>query len=204
MRVPLIFIFFCFFYLGSTPEVKCEILPRDTIKKALQKRPGYRIGLDGRNSFLNGNQVKVAGARYGLDYGKVALFTGLYSTQFVQIKERDTAYAGFNYMSSTLEYYIYQSWRFEVVNSYQLGFGTGYDYRQSGSTKLRSFQGTIVPVEIGIGGTVRFLRYLGFGAGLGVRVSLTNGRGFSGSYYYYGLTFFTGTMYRDAKKLFKR
>lgn len=91
-----------------------------------------------------------------------------------------------------------------MVNSYQIGFGNGYDYLKSGQDVKRNFQGTIMPIEVGIGGTVRFLRYLGFGAGIGVRMSLTNGTGFSGSYYYYGLTFFTGTMYRDFKKLVKR
>ena len=178
--------------------------PLDSAKQALTKRPGFRMGLDGRNSFLNGQAVKVAGGRYGFDYGKIALFTGIYSTTFAKFGTTDTAYAGFSYMSSTLEYYLYQSWRFEVVNSYQIGFGNGFDYFKSGNEVKRNFSGTIIPVETGIGGTVRFLRYLGFSAGLGIRMSLKNGTGFSGSYYYYGLTFFTGTMYKDAKKLFKK
>lgn len=178
--------------------------PLDSIRNALDKRPGFRVGLDGRNSFLNGQAVNVFGGRYGFDYGKIAVFTGLYSTQLARNGEKDTARAGFSYMSSTLEYYLYQSWRFEVVNSYQIGIGYGYDYYKSGNEVKRNFQGRIIPVETGIGGTVRFLRYLGFSAGIGIRMSLVNGQGFSGSYYYYGLTFFTGTMYRDAKKLIKR
>lgn len=178
--------------------------PLDSIRMALETRPGFRVGFDGRNSFLNGRAVNVFGARYGFDYGKVAVFTGLYSTNLVRAGERDTARAGFSYMSSTLEYYLYQSWRFEIVNSYQIGWGTGYDFLKSGDEIKRNFTGRIVPVETGIGGTVRFLRYLGFSAGVGIRMSLVNGQGFSGSYYYYGLTFFTGTMYRDAKKLIQK
>jgi hypothetical protein len=178
--------------------------PRDSIRRALQTRPGFRVGLDGKNSFLNGNAVRVAGARYGLDYGKIGLYTGLYSTQIARFGAKDTAVAGFSYMSSTLEYYLYQSWRFEVVSSYQIGIGNGFDFYKSGTEIKRNFKGVIVPVEAGIGGTVRFLRYLGFCAGVGVRMSLSNGNGFSGSYYYYGLTFFTGTMYRDFKKLIKK
>ncbi|MCC7298295.1 MAG: hypothetical protein IT244_08180 [Bacteroidia bacterium] len=178
--------------------------PRDSVRNALDKTPGFRLGLDGRNSFLNGNAVKIAGGRYGLDFGKVAFFTGLYSTSVLKVRDDDTMYSGFNYMSSTFEYYIHQSWRFEVVNSYQIGFGNGFDYRKKGNDVTRSFRGTIIPAELGIGASVRFLRYLSFGAGLGLRVSLNKRAGFSGSYYYYGIGFYTGTMYRDFKKLMKK
>lgn len=193
-----------FSFWGARAQDKGVWLPHDSVRYALDRSPGFRVGLDGRNSFLNGQAVKVAGFRYGLNYGKVALFTGLYSTRMARLGEKDTSITGFSYMSSTFEYYLYQSWRFEIVNSYQFGFGNGYDYFKSGNEIKRNFQGVIMPVEVGIGGTVRFLRYLGFGAGIGIRMSLVNSQGFSGSYYYYGLTFFTGTMYRDAKKWLKK
>jgi hypothetical protein len=178
--------------------------PRDSVRDALQCTPGFRVGLDGRYSFLSGHPVRVAGARIGLDYGKVGIYTGLYSTRFSLVAQADTVYTGFQYFSSTFEYYLYETWRFQIVNSWQLGFGNAYDYQKSGSEVSRSFQGAVMPVEIGLGGTVRFLRYFGFCAGFGIRLSPINGAGFSGTYYSYGLTFFSGTMYRDCKKAYKR
>ena len=199
----LLFTLLLFTESGLSAQITDRWKPVDSVRLALQNRPGFRLGLDGRRSFLNGEKVQVTGYRYGFDFGKIALFTGLYGTQLALNSEKDTARIGFTYMSSTLEYYLYQSWRFEIVNSYQLGIGNGFDYLKTGDEIKRNYQGLIVPVETGIGGTVRFLRYFGFSAGLGIRMSLVNGTGFSGSYYYYGLTLFPGTAYRDLKKAFR-
>lgn len=174
--------------------------PKDSFQRAMRKVPGFRVGLDGRNSFLSGTAVYIRGARYGLDYGKVAFFTGYYKSGFRKIQEGDTFSTSFSYASTTFEYYVHQSWRFEVVTSYQIGWGYGrIDYNRPGK-HTTVFDGNIIPVEIGIGGTMRFLRYFGVSAGLGLRLSLVQEPGFSGSYYYGGLTYYTGTMYRDYKK----
>lgn len=161
------------------------------------------MGLDGRHSFLSGQPVKFWGGRYGLDFGKVALFTGLYNGSYAKSGEGDTFYTSFNYMSSTFEYYVHQSWRFEVVTSCQVGWGYGTLVQRNSHTH-KSFAGNIIPVEFGIGGSMRVLRYFGFSAGVGLRLSMVQQTGFSGTYYYGGLTYYTGTMYRDFKKLTRK
>ena len=193
--------------MTSTLLVQAQWRPQDSIRRALDLNApgGFRVSFDGRNSFLKGQAINVGGARFGLDYGKIALYTGVYRTSMSLFRGEDSLHTGFNYVSSTLEYYIHQSWRFEVVNSYQIGFGTVSEMRKVGNTVTRRAQGYVIPLETGIGGTVRFLRYLGFCAGVGIRVGHNrNISGFSGSYYYYGFTCFTGTMYRDFRKLVKR
>lgn len=178
--------------------------PRDSFHRAIARTPGFRLGFDSRNSVLSGLPVGVNGFRYGLDYGKVALWTGYYSSRLLRTLEADTVNQGFEYTSSTLEYYAYQSWRFEIVTSFQAGLGRYWDYQKSGAGFVRKNAGYIVPLEMGLGGTVRFLRYFGFYAGVGIRVTPFNATSFNGPYWSYGLTYFTGTMYRDYKKLVKK
>lgn len=178
--------------------------PRDSFHRALTRIPGFRMSFDSRNSVLAGIPVGVNGLRYGLDYGKVALWTGYYSSRLLRTLEADTLNQGFEYTSSTLEYYVYQTWRFELVTSFQAGLGRYWDYHTQGNTILRKNAGYIVPLEMGLGGTVRFLRYFGFYAGVGVRLTPLNATSFNGPYWSYGFTYFTGTMYRDAKKLMKK
>jgi hypothetical protein len=178
--------------------------PLDTVRLSLMKTPGLRMSFDSRKSVMAGVPVDVNGLRYGLDFGKVAVWTGYYNSRLLQTLEKDTLNQGFEYTSSTLEYYVHQSWRFEVVTSFQVGIGNGWEYRKSGTDIKKANIGMIVPLEAGIGGTVRFLRYFGFYAGVGIRVSGLETTNFTGPYWSYGLTYFTGTMYRDAKKWMKK
>lgn len=189
---------------AACTSLEAQWSPRDSVRIALLKSPNLSLGLDGRNSFLSGNPVKVAGFRFGFDYGKIGVYTGYYNTSFAKFTSTDSLYTGFNYFSSTLDYSLYRTWRFEVVNSYQVGIGNVYDFRKAGNDVTRSFQGVVIPLEVGLTGTVRFLRYFGFCAGFGIRLSPFNSNGFNGTYYSVGLTFFTGTLYRDTKKLYQR
>jgi hypothetical protein len=184
-----------FVFLGLSAQNRWS--PRDSFHRAMMQTPGFRVGFDGRNSYLAGQPVNVKGFRYGLDYGKVGLFTGYYTTTLRKINETDTITFDYRYQSTTMEYYVHQSYRFEVVTSFQLGIGFATKYRNSAVIENK----TIIPAEFGLGATVRFLRYLGFYAGTGMRVSLYNGSQFTGPFYSYGFTMFTGTLYRDLKKL---
>lgn len=201
--VKFIFLILALF-VGQQCIAQCNYSPSDSVRKALLNEPGFRLGFDGRNSFLNGNAVKIWGGRYGFDFGKIAFFTGYYNTSSAKFRGEDTVLSSFRYVSSTFEYYVHQSYRFEVVTSYQIGLGNRVEFEKKGTQVVKSHQQNIVPIEFGVGGTVRFLRYFGYTAGIGVRTSLINSNGFSGPYYFYGLTFFTGTMYRDAKKQLKK
>lgn len=204
MRLFAVIICLCTGGLKAQDSARIRWNPVDTVRLSLMKTPGLRVGFDSRKSIMGGVPVDVNGLRYGLDFGKVAVWTGYYNSRLLQTLEKDTLNQGFEYISSTLEYYVHQSWRFEVVTSFQAGIGNGWEYRKSGTDIKRANLGLIVPLEAGIGGTVRFLRYLGFYAGVGVRVSGLQTTSFTGPYWSYGLTYFTGTMYRDTKKWFKK
>ena len=195
-----VFLMLVLFGLKAQDTARIRWNPIDTFRLAMLKTPGLRLGFDSRKSIMSGVPVDVNGLRYGLDFGKVALWTGYYNSRLFQTIDKDTLNQGFEYYSSTLEYYVHQSWRFEVVTSFQAGIGNGWEYRKRGADIRKANLGTIVPLEAGIGGTVRFLRYFGFYAGVGVRFSGMQTTNFTGPYWSYGLTYFTGTMYKDGKK----
>lgn len=178
--------------------------PIDSMRIYSTKSPGFRISLDGRNSWLLGQPVNVRGGRFGWDYGKIAVFTGLYSTNANFVKNKDTISAGFSYMSSTLEYYLHQSWRFEVALPIQIGYGWGYQYVKTADGNKRQRTSSIIPVEFGLSASVRFLRYFGLVGGTGYRTSLLNGSDFRGPYYTFGFTMYTGTFLKDCKKQYKK
>jgi hypothetical protein len=204
MRIAAIVFSLAAFALQAQDSTRVRWNPVDTVRTYLMRTPGLRLGFDSRKSIMGGVPVDVNGLRYGLDFGKVAVWTGYYNSRLLQTLEQDTLNQGFAYTSSTLEYYVHQSWRFEVVTSFQAGIGNGWEYRKSGADVKKAKIGTIIPLEAGIGGTVRFLRYFGFYAGVGIRVSGLETTNFTGPYWSYGLTYFTGTMYRDAKKWMKK
>lgn len=204
MRSKRLFLYLCFASITFLCKAIHGWNPVDSIRIHATKTPGFRLGLDGRNSFLSGQPINIRGLRAGLDYGKIGVYTGIYYTSSSFIKNTDTISAGFTYMSSTLEYYIHQSWRFEVVVPMQIGVGWGYFTQVTPKGDIREKTGNFIPVEIGLSATVRFLRYFGFVAGTGYRTSLWNGSEFKGPFYSVGLTMYTGTLYRDFKKKYKK
>ena len=171
--------------------------PMDSVRLSLKNRPRFKLGLDGTHSQVGGMPVNIVGIHYGLDYGKVAFFSGYYTTNITLFQGKDTTYRNYSYVNSSFEYTLFENWRFQIVNSYSIGIGGGKTLlkRQDGSYAYS--RGTIYPMQAGLDGTVRFLRYFGFSIGMGVRLSSFD---FTGTYYSAGLTYFTGTMYGDYKK----
>lgn len=186
-------------FVGTAQNKKWN--PFDTIQLNFAKKGGFRLGLDGSTSFIFGNPARVFGARFGFDYGKVAAFTGAYSALAYKIQDKDTLSGGFNFVATTLEYYIHQSWRFEVAIPVQLGFG--YTYITSSQNGNRNRNGAFFPLSTGIQASVRFLRYFGVSAGIGARIGILQSKDFTAPYFFAGLTYYTGTMYRDFKRLKK-
>lgn len=173
---------------------------RDSITLALLTTPSYSMWFDSRSSFISAEPVNVFGLRYGLSWGKVSAYTGYYFTTYNQLKNGDSLRYKFDYISSTYEYRLYKTHRFSLTGFAQLGGGvrTVNNIKDVGLPYKREF---FMPIEFGAYGSVRFLRYLGVGGGLGTRIALfPGGRNFSGPIYYLGFTAFPGTLYDDLKR----
>jgi len=179
--------------------------PKDSIQLSMKNRPNFRLGLDGRQSFISGHPVTIWGLRYGLDYGKVAFYTGWYGTDLGGVfADKDTFFSQYRYQSSTLEYSLYKTWRWQLESSFQLGLGIETEVVKRRDGIVTNKQKLLMPLEGGMSCRVRLLRYIGLSLGLGIRYSPINGQGFNGSFGSGGLTFYSGTLLKDTKKLFKK
>lgn len=179
--------------------------PADSVRIYMKRTPSLYVGLDTRQSFIGGHPVTISGAKFGLDYWKVGFYTGFYTTQLGGIfKDKDTFFSTYQYQSSSFEYYLYQAWRWQWLVNFAAGYGRSNFNVHYTDGRVTHEERTILPLEMGTSATVRFLRYFGVYAGFGVRLSPLNGHGFTGTYYSAGLTCYTGTMWRDTKKLYRK
>jgi hypothetical protein len=179
----------------------------DTIRAAFQNKGSFVIGLDGRNSFVGATPARVYGFRLGLDYGKVRVYTGLYTLGrkiqgqgYTLPGDTVRTYLNFSYWSNTFDLMLYQDKKWELGFPVQIGAGIGYRERFRNSVSESRNRPFFIPIEAQFTAIYRLTRYIGLSAGLGFRVSTLRSSSFNGTTYYYGLTFFSGTFYRDLKK----
>ena len=76
MRLVATCLAFLAFTLQAQDSAYIRWNPVDSVRLALMKTPGLRVGFDSRKSIMGGVPVDINGLRYGLDYGKVAVWTG--------------------------------------------------------------------------------------------------------------------------------
>ncbi len=179
--------------------------PLDSLRYYTNKdNGGFRLGFDGRQSYIAGRSAAVAGIRYGLNYGKIACYAGYYSSSMLRASAADTQTINLNYVAYTTEYYLKEKWRYDLYIPVAIGYGVKQEYFKTSAGELSYNNAYFIPAEIGIGGTVRFLRYFGLAASTGYRLGLINGKNFTAPYYSIGLTYYTGTMWKDTKRAYKK
>lgn len=179
--------------------------PIDSIKLSYKNKPSLILGGDQRNSFVTGVPVKILGFKAGADYGKFALLGAIYSASAEKYYGQNF-YNTYDYLifSGIGEYHWYKTHRFRLYQTIQIGVGVvdlkeynGNSSKPDISTKM------VLPVESGVSGNLRILKYFGLTAGIGVRVSLTPGTYYSAPYYTYGAMVFTKDLIKDIKKAFQ-
>ncbi|MFM1793294.1 MAG: hypothetical protein RLZZ252_1648 [Bacteroidota bacterium] len=184
--------------------VKSQWNPIDSIKFALRTKPFITGALDGRNSFVSADPVSIFGLRYGYDWGKVAAHTGIYGSRYIEFRGNDSMLYRFRYISSTFEYKLYRTYRYSFLCFGQVGIGaTSIKSKLNpvGSPDLKP----MIPLELGMYGSVRLLRYFGLAAGLGTRLAvLKGGNRFSGPIYTFGITYFPSAMLEDGVKVMEK
>ncbi len=203
----------CTEVLWAVPEDTAQLVydtirpqwnPIDSIRIALRTKPFITGALDGRNSFVSADPVSIFGLRYGYDWGKVAAHTGIYGSKYIEFTGNDSMLYRFRYISSTFEYKLYRSYRYSFLCFGQVGVG-GTSVKSKinpiGSPDIKP----MIPLELGMYGSVRMLRYFGLAAGLGTRLALLKGGNrFSGPIYTFGITYFPSAMLEDGKKVLEK
>jgi hypothetical protein len=183
------------------------------MREQLTKPPRFLIGFDARRSFLDDEQVKISGFRFGLDLGNV-LRTGygfywmsqpVYFSSYVA----DGAMAGdtlltsysLGYLSLFLEHVLWYNkrWEFAVAGNFGVGNNTvGERYLVSDSSRL-----TIMPVwmvEPSASIQYKIFPWLGIESGYGYRWMFNKEKlqrqRFSNHIYFVKLRVFLGPLWR--------
>jgi hypothetical protein len=175
--------------------------PIDSINLSLKNKPNIILGMDKRNSYVVGMPVNVFGIRAGCDYGKLALLGAFYSAS-TQKEGTENTY-DFLILGAICEYHWYKTYRFHFHQTVQTGIGT-VDIKESNDKKeIQYTSKMIIPIETGITGNLRFLKYFGLTAGIGVRTSLTPNTYYTAPYYSYGIMVFTKDLLKDIREFTK-
>ena len=179
--------------------------PKDSIRLSSKNKPNILIGGDKRNSFVTGVPVRILGFRGGLDYGKYALLGAIYTASADKLIKIDHVNT-YDYLifSGIGEYHWYKTHRFRIFQTIQAGIGI-VDMKEYDEKLDKTILSTkmVIPLETGVSGNIRVLKYFGLTAGIGVRVSLTSGTYYSAPYYTYGVMVFTKDLVKDIKKAFE-
>lgn len=172
--------------------------PLDSIKLSFKNKPHILLGLDRRNSYVVGMPVNVFGVRVGYDYGKIALLGAFYSASTTKEGTQNT----YDYLilGAICEYHWYKTYRFHLYQTIQSGIGSVDIVEKDLITNDIQYKSNmIIPLETGITGNIRFLKYFGLNAGIGVRTSLTPNTYYTAPYYSYGIMVFTKDLLKDIR-----
>ena len=176
--------------------------PLDSIKLSFKNIPHILLGLDRRNSYVVGMPVNVFGIRVGYDYGKIALLGAFYTASTTK-EGTDNTY-DYLILGAICEYHWYKTHRFLIYQTIQTGIGTVDMKERDILTKEIQYKSNmIIPIETGVTGNVRFLKYFGITAGIGIRTSLTPNTYYTAPYYSYGIMVFTKDLIKDIRTITK-
>lgn len=186
-------------------QAERKFKPWDSLRYYVNKDNGaFLLGFDGTNSYINGTSTPVVGLRYGLGYKKIAIYSGYYTSKITSSRAEDTQTVNYSFINTGLDYYLHRSWRYDVFVPMRIGYGNKLTETINSKGEYIVQVQRFVPMDLGIGGSVRFLRYLGIGGATGYRWSIYQGKGYTAPYWNIGFFVYTGTIWRDAKKTYKK
>ncbi len=181
--------------------------PSDIRKAFLSGESKIICGFDSRRSFVSNRDVKILGARAGVEMdGKIRTGFGIYflrspfyRTFFFndpQTQEPDTVLARlrFNYMTFFVEPVLLSTRRWEVSFPLHLGVGDS-QYEAIGPIDAFTLR-TVVLTELGVQGHYKIFPWIGLGAGVGFRQMIRGNQyvreDFNAPTYSFAIKIFTG------------
>lgn len=202
--------------IGSHAQIKHMF---DTIRYDTRRDKHFFLGLDGKNSVISDEPVKMFGLQAGYLYNeRTNFYVGYYASyndaNRVIILENPTATAKDHFRdSNTLmkqyslayfnfgcEYYFHNSrkWRFSLVGAAGIGLGSDKVFKtyKTVSNKVSG----IIPLELGMNASYKLTWWLWVTGGIGTRVSFVTTK-YNGPYYTLGLSLQFGEIYQRVKKL---
>lgn len=182
----------------------------DSIALFTQEPPRPVVRLDMKGSFVSNQNVRMVGAKLGLEHARRFQYGVGYSFLFSAV-ERDRFVNGLGtwptrlrmgYAHAYVDYAFYQRGAWEVRIPVQLGVGSGsvvYDDQAGRRQKL--YRSGLIIYEPCMTVQYRFLKYFGVGAGWGYRLVMRTNHSLderlTAPIYTLGLRIFFEDVYRD-------
>jgi hypothetical protein len=172
----------------------------DSIRNSFQHKPKPLLALTTRNAFITNQLVKVRGVKAGVSFNNTTKVGLTYNWLRDDINSSfDTSkFVKMNYVAPFIEYVFYSDHRFSFTIPVRLGVGKSfYQYEN----KDRVAKNWIMVYEPGMQGEMRFLRYFGVSAGIGLRAMLLNNKElqerFNSPIYMLGFKIYFDTLKKD-------
>lgn len=176
------------------------------------KKVKFMAKAETRNSFVQTHHATFIGVRSGFEFKFPVRFGLGYYWMFTRISSQlyDPGRFGQNdphaevrmrYAMGYVDYNFYEEDDWTLSVPVQVGIGETF-YRTRNDTRLGN--GLVIPMEAGVAVDYLFLRWLGFGVGLGYRVMLYNNsrvlENFNSPYYQIRLNVLFTELFRGRKK----
>ena len=145
----------------------------DSIRNSFQYPPKPLFSLETRNAFVTNQLVKVRSVKAGVSFNrttKVGLTYNWLRDDVLSVNDTSKT-VRFNYIAPFMEYVFYRDGRFTISIPVRVGIGNAH-YRTVANEKLN--KEWIMVYEPAMQAEMRFLRYFGIGAGVGLRLMLKN------------------------------
>lgn len=182
----------------------------DSIALFASDKPRIVAKLDVRGSFIRNRNVRIAGAKLGLEHGGRFQYGIGYSFLFSPVtRETVLSEAGptslqlrLGYVSPYVDYAFYRRGPWEVRLPVQLGFGAASTVYRDAEGRRRTEQRTgLIIYEPAMTVQYRFWRYLAVGGGWGFRLVWQTGdqlgENLNAPIYALGLRVFFGDLWKD-------
>ena len=141
------------------------------MKQAFESKPKLVIGFDSRRSFLANRDIRITGAKVGIDLDHrfrtgVAMhgLTSKYERTFIVDNDTTQSALRFSYLSIWAEYVFFRNKRWEFSTPVYLGVG-----KSKYSQFEESTERPVTTVESALMGQYKFFPWIGLGAGVGYR-----------------------------------
>ena len=202
---------FLFITLLSFSFGKAQLL--DSIALFMQEPPRPVFRLDIRGSFVSNRNVRLMGAKLGLEHarrfqygvGYSFLFTPVERVEQVEGVGLTTVKVRVGYITPYIDYAFYQRGPWEVRLPVQIGIGAGSTvYTDAEGEKQQVDRTGLLIYEPAMTVQYRFLKYFGVGAGWGYRLVVQTGENLgedlSAPIYIFGLRIFFDDIWKDVNE----
>ncbi len=199
-----------YFTILSCYNIEAGVL--DSLGHSLKQKPKFIFSFDARRSFVNNQNAKLSGFKFGLEFdNRIRLGLGIYdlSSPFFRsipytdsTGEVDTAHTRlkFGYISPYIEYVLFQNDRWEFSIPLQLGAGS-IALEAIDSSGLVFDERPLGILELSITGHYKVFQWIGIGSGVGYRFAFNKEqvvrKSLSSPVYMIKVKVFLGYVYRQ-------